>query len=396
MKNKIKVATSNTRGFLRNLFDNELEDFFFEYDDGSVYEISGNMRNFLASAVKFPIFDFFGIFQVVEVLENDCDLYFSYNRFLRADKPYIIFLENPSALVNYCWERPKHLITRYRLKKLFTDEKLKGIVCMSKACYRHMNDLYSLPDSLPIYQVYPFICDDLCFDEIDVKCKATAPVLECLFVSSDFNLKGGGDILEVCKLFKQANEKIHISCVTKKSTVSEHQIEEINNLDNIDIIEFNLSKKELDNYYKKASVLLNPTRLDSYSLVTLEAMKYGCALIATDIYAIKEMVHDGINGFLGEPMYKVWDEDGKLNKKIRRNKRKTVYSGRIDWKLVSWMGEKLTLLAENRELLYELCMESLHMARNENFSQKSISGKWNEIFNSALEDGYDRNNNVKL
>lgn len=381
----IKVATSNTRGFLRNLLDYNYENIEFIYNKNAVYEISSKTRNFLATIIKWPIFDYFGVFQVVESKGFDCDMYFSYNRFLNADKPYVILLENPSALVNYCWERPDYIITKKRLTKLFAAPELKGIICMSKVCYSHLRDLYDIPNSLQVWQVYPFVLDDDDYSDLQIQKKAHSRVMECLYVSSEFNLKGGCDIIEVCRYFEKNNPSIHVTCITRQDSIHEKQNEIIKNLSNLDIVEFNLSKSELDEYYKKASVLLNPTRLDSFSLVTLEAMKYGCTLIATDVYAIKEMVDDGINGFLGNSMYTAWDEDGKLNKYIRKHMKETVCSGEIDENIVRWMIDKLEMLNANRDLLEQMCVSSFARSRNHEFSEKAISEEWSKILIGALE-----------
>ena len=379
----VEVATSNTRGFLKNLLDYKYENIVFKYNDSAVYEISNRTREFLAAAIKMPAFDYFGVFQVVKAIGSDCDVYFSYNRFLKTDKPYVILLENPSALVNYCWERPEHLITKVRLKRLFSDPNLKGIICMSKACYNHLSDLYTLPNHLQVYQIYPFLLDDDSYFPSNIIEKTHYSVIECLYISSDFNLKGGCDIIEVCKALEHKRLPVHVTCITKIDSIQQNQKNDITKLNNISIVEFNLSKEELDEYYKRASILLNPTRFDSFSLVTLEAMKYGCALIAIDVYAIREMVNDGVNGFLGKPMYKVWDEDGKLNKYIRNHKNSTVYSGKIDKHLVEWMIDKLEMLSADRVLLESMCTTSLTMSRNREFSEEAISKKWSSILGNA-------------
>lgn len=381
---KVKVATSNTRGFLRNLFECPDVNIKFHYNKENLYEVSGKRRFTLAKVIKWPIFDILGVFQVVKTGEVAEDVCFSYNRFLKTNKPYVIFLENPSALVNYCWERPNYLIGRLRLKKLFDDENLKGIICMSQACYQYIDNLYEIPKYLNVEQIYPYVPDDMSFTSTDINKVVNKNVLECIFISSDFELKGGRDVLTVLKRLEQENIPIHVTFITRKESIQKDDLNELNDMKSATVVEFKLSKEELDEYYKNAAILLNPTRCDSFSLVTLEAMKYGCAILATDIYAIKEMDIDNYNGFLTKSMIKQWDEDGTMNKYYRKHKKTLLYSGSIDKFLVEWMYEKLRLFVNDRDLLESMCNNSLKLARGSEFSANKVMRKWEKIFNDAI------------
>ena len=124
-----------------------------------------------------------------------------------------------------------------------------------------------------------------------------------------------------------------------------------------------MNKEELNDLYKNTDILLNPTRVDSFSLVTLEAMKYGCAILATDVYAIAEMVKENENGFLHKPTYDVWDDKGIFRKEYRMNKSKILQSLEIDKDISIWLAENIIKLESDRELLRNLCFGSLNMAR---------------------------------
>ena len=182
----VKVATTNTRGFLENLFNAQNEKVEFIYNKQNVYEINNHMKSFLAKLIRCPIFDILGVFQVVRAENVREDVCFSYNRFLKSNKPYVIFLENPSALVNYCWERPKYFITKKRLRKCFLDSNLKAIVCMSKTCFKYINNLYDIPKNVKILQIYPFVKDDFEYSFNNIKFVARKKILECLYISADF------------------------------------------------------------------------------------------------------------------------------------------------------------------------------------------------------------------
>lgn len=380
-----KVATSNTRGFLRNLFSSCQEKIHFHFNENNIYEVAGKSRSVLAKMIKWKIFDYIGYFQIVKaenVTENIC---FSYNRFLKTNKPYVIFLENPSALVNYCWERPKYPLAGIRLNKCFNNKNLRAIVCMSKACYEYIGNLYTIPSEVPVLQIYPLIPDDASYTAKDLKNKARSEIVECLYIASDFELKGGRDIVSVFKQLQAIGLPVHLNIITKISSIRNEDMQDIRNMNCISLVEFNLSKSELDEYYKRSAILLNPTRGDSFSLVTLEAMKYGCALLATDIYAIKEMVIDGENGFLTRSMIKVWDADGTLNKYYRTHEKELLRSGKIDEELVKWMIEKLTILVNDRDKLESFCLKSLDRSRNGEFSSEYIQNAWVNLIEGIVK-----------
>ena len=48
-------------------------------------------------------------------------------------------------------------------------------------------------------------------------------------------------------------------------------------------------------------IVSSSTRLESLSMVMLEAMAQGCVVVCTDLGGIRDAVNDGVNGFLAEP-----------------------------------------------------------------------------------------------
>lgn len=78
--------------------------------------------------------------------------------------------------------------------------------------------------------------------------------------------------------------------------------------DGVYVHEPNFSREEIrDHFIKRSDVLLHPTYVDSFAMVILEAISCGIPVIATDVYAIREMVEDNVNGYLLEPPISIWD-----------------------------------------------------------------------------------------
>lgn len=376
----IDVKTSNTRGFLKNLFDFDFKHLSFYYEKKDVYEYRSKWKKTLARVVKWKIFDFLGVFRIVKSFSNDGNFCFSYNRFLKTNKPYVIYLENPSALVNYSWSRPNHFLSKRKLKRCFADENLKAIVCMSKKCYDTFLNFYDLPSSVLLLQTYPLITDCSEYTIEKIKEKVNQTVVECLFISSEYSLKGGQNIRQALQKLIDFDIQLHVTFIVKIDAVPKEEVEILRTMKNVSLVNFSLSKSELDNYYKKASILINPTRFDSFSLVTLEAMKFGLTLLATDVYAISEFVENEKNGYLCKPVYNVWNLDGSVNSLYRNSGYDVLKKNNIDEDVVVWLVKHLKELCENRLLLEKMCVASLLKSRQGDFSEKTISEFWENLF----------------
>jgi glycosyltransferase involved in cell wall biosynthesis len=59
-------------------------------------------------------------------------------------------------------------------------------------------------------------------------------------------------------------------------------------------------------FLRQADVLVHPTYVESFGMVVLEAMAHGLAVVATDVYALGEMV-GADNGALLAPPLSIWD-----------------------------------------------------------------------------------------
>lgn len=378
---KIFVPT-NTRGFLTNLFDHDFQNIEFIYNKNNSTDKHSNFKRKLSNLVRSPIGDYLGIIQRINVNKTEVDMYYSYNRFLKSNKDYVIFLENPLALVHYSTERPKRKIGKKKLKKYFNDPHLKAIICMSKACFDTLPIIYDIPNTLKVFQVYPYIKNENLQQITDkIENKKNTDRLNCLYISSDFKLKGGEDVLATFKRIEKNNiGDIKLDIITDLNNLPPKLKSKINELSNVTLHDFTFNAKELNNIYIKTDVLLNPTRQDSFSLTVLEAIKKGTVVISTDLYAIPEMVKEGKNGFLTQPKYRFFNYNNLPNEHVWNNRKKTIYSDYIDKHIIDFMYEKITFLYKNPDILKEMQQYSYELSNNENFGENNIEKKWEKIF----------------
>jgi phosphatidylinositol alpha 1,6-mannosyltransferase len=75
------------------------------------------------------------------------------------------------------------------------------------------------------------------------------------------------------------------------------RVEELNLKDRVSFLGF-IPDRDLAPLYRLADVFAIPSEAELQSLATMEAMACGLPVVAADAYALPELVHHGINGFL--------------------------------------------------------------------------------------------------
>ena len=102
MLKRIHFATP-VRGFFKHLMNDTEVNAEFTSVEGALYEINGqkNLRTLLKSIARSTVGDFMGFIHTPSAMNHPCDLYASSNRFLKADKPYFIYVENPNIKVDW-------------------------------------------------------------------------------------------------------------------------------------------------------------------------------------------------------------------------------------------------------------------------------------------------------
>ena len=80
------------------------------------------------------------------------------------------------------------------------------------------------------------------------------------------------------------------------------------NCPGVTVHDASFSREEIaDRFMTGADVLVHPTYFDSFGMVVLEAMAHGLPVIATRVYAIPEMIEDGVSGTLLDPPVSIWE-----------------------------------------------------------------------------------------
>lgn len=113
-----------------------------------------------------------------------------------------------------------------------------------------------------------------------------------------------------------------------------------------------IGQRNLPSFYNRADLFVMPSLIESFGLVTLEAMAAGLPIVATNIPGSRDLVADGVNGFLVPP------------------------------KSPESLAEKIILLVKNKKLRKEMGQESYQMARR--YDWKIITKKYVEVYETVL------------
>lgn len=381
---KVYVATK-VRGFLINLFNNPPENIEFIWEPVKIYEVNSRFKLWMATIIKSRIGDYLGIIQRINMKNNDFHIAFSYNRFLKGEKGYILYLENPTAPFHYCIDRNKSIIGKMKVQKYMIDPNLKAIVSISKACHNTKANFYDIPSTVVTRQIYPLIPKNPYVNVEMIKRRSKRDKFKCLYISSNFKLKGGWDIIESFKKINRSGKyDISLRIITRIELIDKRTLDELNNIPNVQICDFKYSKKDLEQIYSETNVLLNPTRQDSFSLVVLEAIKAGNIVLSSDLYAIPEMVVDDYNGYLVAPKYRFFDYDNMPNRQVWNNRNETIHSDYIDENIVQFLYEKLIYLYNNRAEVERLSINAFNKGTTGKFSEEYIKKQWHELIDVIL------------
>lgn len=307
----------------------------------------------------------------------------TYNRFARTgETPYVILLENPTALYHYDLRRPHTVLGQRRMRTLLQDPNLQAIACMSRACHSTLDPL--LPGIGPHTrrdQIYPYLPPNPLVDEEVISNRREFSTVRALTVTSEFMFKGGPEII---RAFEQlARLPVKLTLITREETIPADWKKRIGALSNVEYHPFDFGPEEMQRIYAEHHFLLHPTLKDSFALVVLEAMKSGLPVIATSLYAIPEMV-DETNGQLTKPPLHYFDSRNLPNPDIWKQDRKL--NDRPAFELLSdFIVEAVKTWVDDPALLIRQSLASWRKANEAPFSRACIHEQWNRLYASIIE-----------
>lgn len=277
------------------------------YKDHELYTQRSKLKTIKLKRFFRKIIPVLNIRSIKGVPNEDCLIY-SWGAIPKGNNPFIVELDTPYSMSLY--NLFSFRIFKFVLRHFLLSKRCKGIVCISEACQDNLKKELGQEVFQKSTVIYPFC------KTVD---KAPSPSqngpIKFLFIATQFRLKGGWELLEAFKKINESqDEKYALTMITNLSP-TEKQV--VLRTPGVRVHDACFDKQQLyDQFYSTHHVFVMPTYQDSFGLVYLEALSFGMPLIATDNYAIREMVRHDLNGQLLTPPFYYYSLDNKPNPKV--------------------------------------------------------------------------------
>ncbi|NTM30910.1 glycosyltransferase family 4 protein [Enterococcus faecium] len=379
------VFVSKVRGFLKQLNSINSNEISFEFIDQG-YEIPSKKKQRLSKILRSNLVSHLGLIQVLKfnLLDNDEKIVAaSFNRFIKTNVPYLVYLENPTALYHYTLNRNKTFLGRKNFKENLNDKHLQTIICMSNACKNTLDTLFN-PSQYTgtVRTIYPLVRKNKYISVEKIREKVLSKELKLLFVCQGARFISKGGLELVYTMERLANSDIKLTIISNINNIPQFLKEKIKNNENITFLEFAMSYDEVEKTYSEHHVLIHPTSDESFGLTVLESIKAGLPVISTKLYAIPELVEDGVNGYLTDPKWWFFDKKNLPNPSVWNNRKKTLFSLENSIEMENFLIEKIQLYFNNRSLLFEHSKASFIRGNSEPFNEEFIVKQWISAYDS--------------
>ena len=286
-------------------------------------------------------------------------------------------------MYHYALGRVRRGAGKKRFQACLQDPNLKYIVCMSEACRSTFETInMPLPERVQIKTIYPLVPRNCHINGDLIRRKSYDEVLECLYCvqGKSFYTKGGNEVMEVVTRLQDMGCKIHLTVITNLSALQAETLRLIQGRDDISLYDFTFPYDQLEQIYAKTAVLLQPSSADSFGLTVLEAMKGGCAILGSKMYAFPEMVEHEENGLLIDPKYWTFTPDNLPNPVAWGYHKKVRLARKKSQKYRDDIERALRELYEDRDKVYTFSKRSLEIA-NSKFGVETICDQWKDVWN---------------
>jgi len=272
---------------------------------------------------------------------------------------FIIELDNPWCMVRYNIIS-MHLY-KFIIKKILLSDRCVKIVCLSSACKQSFTNIFGNELINKVELFYPKLpLLKIKILKLNKKIKVNNSC-KFIFVGTQFNIKGGDYIIDAFIDLYKENSKVELTLIT---FLNQNQLNKIKNIASIKYIESNINRDLIFNYLSNHDVLLIPSFGESFGLVALEAISKGLAIIATDVYALNEIVHDNFNGYLINAPISKWNKYKPSIFSYNDFLFRFIINYRYFNKFKNEIFIKMKLISANKSKLYYFKDNSLKLAIN--------------------------------
>lgn len=314
--------------------------------------------------------------------------------FIRNTKTnYLIYVENPSSIINYNYNVSTSILNcLFKKNFVYNSEKenFKGFVFFShfskETFYKYYNNLIPY-DYKCLGVVYPFTFNNPLITEQRLIFRSKEEKINLLYISSLFSLKGGCEIIEAFLILAK-KYNVYLSIVTETKTIPDKYYEIILKSNRINLLENKLNNSELQSLYSVSHILLHPTLMDSTAIVVMEALKSGMPVISTDTFAVNEYIIHGLNGFLIENPIKAFNSNFNLNRPIKFFGNKNIAHFIDEYKRTNIFHFMIKDILYYSELIIQdyqnFSLNAFRLATESEFEEEKTKSHWSNIIKNHL------------
>lgn len=230
---------------------------------------------------------------------QECELIYTWGKVIASPRkpPFVVELDNPYVLTLY------HNVAAFRrmrpvLRRVLLSRRCAGIVCISEACRRSLEVTLGPDVSARARTVYPYV------GRRPLASPGSQPgPLRVLLVGTQYWVKGGREACRAVARLARGGIDVHLTVVSRVPD----EVRRAHARDPIEFVDARLSRDEVTGRLMPGvDVLLHPTLQESFGMVVLEALSAGLPVVATDVYALGEMVVNEKNGRLLPDRLGIW------------------------------------------------------------------------------------------
>jgi len=320
-------------------------------------------------------------------IREPCDLIHTSSGIIPLNrKPWVVGVEYASSFVSLQEEKMQSQAYLRKVAEYLSRDCCKGVLPFSEACKKSIENAYKLYLSGFAHKI------KVLYPAIEVRPESSKPKVEAplrlLHVSGHFFDKGARELIEA---FGVLERKHDLELYMIVDAPNHHQDEfrsilnDYSSHQRIHLITEKLPRRELfERYYSTADIFVLPTYIDFFGLVFLEAMAAGLPLVGTDVFAVPEIIEDGVNGFLIHSPLSTFGPGYLRSPQLIRDYRHRIISEKLP-EVVDQLVGKLNILIADEALRKRMGQQSRKMVEIGKFSIAEQQRKLKRIYEEALQ-----------
>jgi glycosyltransferase involved in cell wall biosynthesis len=319
-----------------------------------------------------------GILQLPRMMHSgkDSELIHSTRGVLMTNKkPWVVDVEMAASFTGLNWVSLKKPITKYFISKYLSSPWCKKILPYSYAAKKNMEDWIDCKKFKNKIEVF-----HPAYHTTKINRKQSDDVILSFVcrtspIDLDFYTKGGHDLLNAFQILNKKYNNIHLKI---KGTIPVHLRK---NLKNITFTEENLPREKFyEEFLYKPDIYIQPTLVDTFAIAVVEAMSVGLPVMATNMFAMPEIINEGYNGFLINTKIH-WDKYVKFDPKYEKFNKD---ASKIHPEMVKDMVKKLSILIEDKKLRKKMGQNGFKIVDSGKLSIKNRNKQLRRIYEEAL------------